>query len=187
MKRENIALIPCFIFFILCAVASSNAGSDLISSIAILLIAAIWTLIWIIRFSFSYVKSKKGQAPKLSASFWAIEPTCIVLTLLVVYSGLFSLVRFALGEHALSQYAADVRSGKINVDFEFVHEKKRIGLYQLTITEHLSDGTVRFITSSHNLLDSAGFANSESSPPMKRGEDSYKHIYGNWWVWYRSW
>ncbi len=187
MKRETKVLIPCVIFFIWCAVASSNASSDLISSIAILLIAAIWIVIWTVRFSFSYIKSKKGKAPKLNASFWVIEPTCILLTLLLAYSGLFSLIRFALGEHALSQYVADVRSGKVNVDFEFVHERKRIGLYQLIITEHLSDGTVRFITSSHNLLDSAGFANSESNPPQKRGEDSYKHIYGNWWVWHRSW
>jgi hypothetical protein len=187
MKRENKVLIPCIVFFIFCAVASSNAGSELVSSIATLLIAAIWILIWTIRFSFAYLNSKKSKAQKLSASFWAIEPTCILLTLLVIYAGLFSLIRFSLSENALSQYAADVRSGKINVDFEFFHEKKRIGLYQLTITEHLSDGTVRFITSSHNLLDSAGFANSESNPPMKRGEDSYKHIYGNWWVWYRSW
>lgn len=187
MKKENKILIPCAVFFIGCAIASSNAGSDFFSSIAIVVIAAIWILIWAVRLGLSYMKSKKGKTPKLSASFWAIEPTCILLTLLVAYSGLFSLIRFTLAEQALSQYAADVRSGKINIDFEFTHEKKRIGLYQLTITEHLSDGTVRFITSSHNLLDSAGFANSESNPPQKRGEDSYKHIYGNWWVWYRSW
>lgn len=120
-------------------------------------------------------------------AYWALEPAVALLVFLLALSGVFFHLRFMISERSLTRYADDVRAGKIDLAFEFTHEPRRVGLYVVTVTDLLPDGTVRVITSKHGVMDKAGFVQSSQSPPPRQGEDSYKHIRGQWWKWYQSW
>jgi hypothetical protein len=61
----------------------------------------------------------------------------------------------------------------------------RIGLFSVRELECLGECR-RFITA-HDFLDDAGLAYCPTGRPPVVGEDSYSHLYGGWWRWYRSW
>jgi hypothetical protein len=175
------------LWFIACAVAFSNAGSNTLIFIMTIYIAIAWGIIWLIRLGVSFWKQRQGKGEKHSLLYWVFEPSAVVLTLALAFLDVFSFVRFALSEQSLSSYAENVRAGKVAHVFEFQHPARQIGLFTVTRTELLPDGTVRLITSSHGVTDRAGFAHSVSSPPPNQGEDSYKHLHQQWWYWYESW
>ena len=186
LSRTVIAL--SIVWFMFCAIAFSDAGFNMLLVLAALPVAAVWGLVWLIRMFVSLKHQYYGVAGfKNNLSYWLFEPVVVVFPLVLALMGVFSSVRFALSEQALSNYAEQVRSGNVNLAFEFNHPSRRVGLYSVTFTDLLPDGTVRMLTSSHGLMDRAGFANSPQTPPPRRGEDSYKHIHQQWWFWYESW
>ena len=144
---------------------------------------------WLIRISLHWFKKYKDPNARRqhSIGYWTIEPLVLIITVALAWSGAFSYTRFFASLPALNQYAGQVRSGQIDLAFEFKHPPRYIGLYRMTMTELLADGTVRFITSSHNLFDEAGFAHSPNHPPLAVGEDTYRPIDGPWWYWQQSW
>ncbi len=175
-------------WFLFCVVAFSDAGFNMLLILVALPVTVIWGLVWLIRLIMSLKRQRRGVAEvKRNIFYWLIEPVLVILPLVLALAGVFSSVRFALSEHALSVYAEQVRAGKVDLAFEFNHPKRQVGLYSVTFTDILPDGTVRILTSSHGLLDRAGFANSSHIPPLMQGEDSYKHIHQQWWYWYESW
>ncbi|WP_427501398.1 hypothetical protein ACQE3E_06765 [Methylomonas sp. MED-D] len=182
--------IACILWFALCAVAFSNAGFNIFFLIA-LPIAGIWWMVWFVRLmiyrSRQYQAKNKNISTKYTWIYWALEPATLIVSLVLSNFGVFSYIRFMASEQALTNYAEHVRAGKVDLAFEFQHPPRQVGLYTVTVTDLLADGTVRMITSSHSVMDKAGFANSPNNPPLKLGEDSYKHIYGRWWYWYESW
>ena len=94
-------------------------------------------------------------------------------------------IRLKLSEPALTQYVRDVRAGRISAR-ETTDIPRWVGLFQVKETELLDGGIVRVITA-EDFLDDAGFVYSPNRVPPIRGEDSYRHIYGAWWYWHRSW
>lgn len=190
MNKTRPTISACAIWFILCALLFSNAGSNILLILAVPM-AGLWGIIWFFRWmhylhiqQFGTDQQKARKKPKY---YWIVEPATLVLSLALSMSGAFSFIRFLASENALTSYSDSVRAGKVNLAFEFQHPPRRVGLYTVTITELLPDGTVRMITSSHSVLDRAGFANSPNNPPATQGEDLYKHIHGQWWYWYQSW
>jgi hypothetical protein len=180
--------ITCTAWLVLCLAAFSNAGIDTPILIGVCLVAVAWMLVWLIRCLREF-RRRRQQPDGLTRSrrHCLIEPLVLVACLAGSHLGWFAQLRFSLSESALMTYAAEVRRGAIRRDDEFHHSPRRVGLYTVTMTDLLPDGTVRLITSSHNLLDRAGFAHSPSQPPPKRGEDTYTHLRGHWWVWRESW
>lgn len=174
------------IWFVFCAIAFSDAGFSILFVLLALPVTFVWSLLWLIRLALS-MKRQNIAGFKNNLSYWLFEPVVIVLPLILALTGVFSSVRFVLSEQALSSYAENVRAGKVDLEFEFNHPARHVGLYTVTFTDLLADGTVRMLTSSHGVLDRAGFANSPANPPLKQGEDSYKHIHRQWWYWYESW
>jgi hypothetical protein len=176
------------VWFLFCVVAFSDAGFNMLLILVALPVTLIWGLVWLIRLILSLKRQRRGVVEaKRNISYWSIEPVFVILPLVLALTGVFSSVRFALSEHALSVYAEQVRAGKIDLAFEFNHPKRQVGLYSITFTDILSDGTVRVLTSSHGIFDRAGFANSSHTPPQRQGEDFYKHIHQQWWYWHESW
>ena len=190
----KLTILVSVFWFAFCVAMFSNTGVSATTFISALLFAGIWGATWVLRLTtywlrrrFATVDLNDRTHPQHPLIYWALEPTVLVVTLALSLLGIFSFVRFAVSEHALMNYVESVRTGKIDVDFEFFHPPRQVGLYTTSITEVLPDGTVRFITSSDGIFDRAGFANSLSNPPPKQAENSYKHIYGQWWYWYESW
>lgn len=181
-KTSPFILLIRILWFVFCMIAFSDAGTNILVFFAAAAIVGIWVTVWLVRLFIFWRKCQKARLRP-----WLVEVATMILPLLLAYSGVFSAVRFTLSKPSLTNYVADVRAGKVNLNFEFSHPARQIGLYSITITELLPDGTVRIITSSDGLLNSAGFANSPHSPPLRQGEDSYKHIQQRWWYWYQSW
>ena len=181
----------CILWFAFCAAAFSNAGFNILFLLIALPIAGIWGIIWFMRlmiyWSHQYRANNKIISTKHVWIYWALEPTILIVSLALSNLGVFSFIRFVASEQALINYAENVRAGKVDLAFEFQHPPRQVGLYTVTVTDLLPDRTVRMITSSHSVMDRAGFANSPNNPPPKRGEDSYKYIHGQWWYWYESW
>lgn len=177
--------------FVFCAYAFSDAGINVLFIILAALIAGIWFAHWLFRLvRFARLTRKcpdireNLKHPFLS---WGMEPLVLIFVGALAGSGVLADIRFAASLHSMNAYADEVRRGEIDLNFEWFHPTREIGLYSTSLTELLEDGTVRFITSSAGLMDRAGFAHSLNSEPMRQGEDSYTHLYGNWWIWRASW
>lgn len=189
-KISRFTLLICILWIFFCMIAFSNAGSNVLLSVLALYFVGGWGIIWLIRLFIAWRRKAKHRESKLHKAcwrYWLVEPIVIIIPLVLAVSGVFSSIRFALSEPALSRYVADVRAGKVDLAFEFSHPPRQVGLYRVTFTDLLPDGTVRMITSSHGLMDKAGFANSPHRPPPRLGEDSYQYIQQHWWYWYESW
>lgn len=187
----KLTTIACILWFVFCAVAFSDAGSDFLSVLIALTIAALWGSIWLIRLTVYWLRRRSGnRQPEIvsrPAIYWTLEPIVLIVNLALSSLGVFSFIRFAISERSLTHYVERVRSGEIVLASEFNHPSRQVGLYTITVTDLLPDGTIRMITSSHSLLDRAGFAHSPANPPPRQGEDSYQHLYGHWWYWFESW
>jgi len=175
-------------WFVFCIIAFSNVGFNMLLVLIALPVTALWGVVWLVRLVIALRRQHYAVTViKNNLSYWLFEPVIVVLPLVLALLGVFSSARFLMSEQALSNYAEHVRAGKVDLAIEFNHLPRRVGLYSVTFTDLLPDGTVRMLTSSHGLLDRAGFANSPHSPPPRQGEDSYKHIHQQWWYWYESW
>lgn len=186
-KYSRFMMLVGVVWFIFCAVAFSNAGFNILLMLVALPVVVIWTLFWLIRMFISFRRRQGECNVKTHCAYYLIEPALMVVPLLLAYLGVFSSVRFMLSEPALLSYVESVRAGKVELAVEFNHAPRHIGLYTITYTDLIPDGTVRVLTSSHGVMDRAGFAHSPQNPPPRRGEDFYKHIHQQWWIWYESW
>jgi hypothetical protein len=188
---SEFVIAACMLWFIFCSVAFSNVGHDALTILIALCLAGIWMAIWFTRLAAFLTRLRSGKEQQMSRRFlvvyWGIEPTVLVLSTSLSAFGVFSGARFALSLPSLETYIEPVRSGEFDLVFEFQHPPRYIGLYSVTATELLPDGTVRMVTSPHLVLDRAALANSLSNPPPRRGEDFYRNVYGHWWYWYESW
>lgn len=62
----------------------------------------------------------------------------------------------------------------------------RAGLF--TILEKDEAGPCKRFITTQDFLDHAGVVHcTTDAPPPRVGEDSYRHVYGGWWAWRRSW
>jgi len=181
-------IFACMAWLVLCSIAFSNAGAETLVLIGMCFAATVWILVWLVRLLYEFLQRRRRRdAPTRPRRYWLVEPLFLVACLMASHLGVFAQLRFALSESALMIYVAEVRSGASGRDDEFHHSPRRVGLFTVTTTDLLPDGTVRMITSSHGLLDRAGFAHSPSQPPPERGEDTYVPIKGQWWIWRESW
>ena len=154
--------------------------------------AVLWFLVWLIRVIVFFILRRR-RAPDAPASgrskYLLFEPVVLVLTLVFVLSGLPEIARFELSRPALRQYVADVARNDSGERKQSA-VAKRVGLYNISETELLRGRIVRLITAEDG-FDHAGFvyipSSSSRSKPPRIGEDSYQHISGPWWYWYRSW
>jgi hypothetical protein len=180
------------LWLLMCATMFSNAGFKVLNIFVIMAFAGIWGVAWLIRLGTYQWRIRRRTSPQVrhqqrSLAYWVAEPATALLVLGLAWSGAFFHIRFAISEPLLSRYVERVRAGKVNLAFEFHHPPRLVGLYVVSITDLLPDGTVRFITSGDGVMNRAGFAFSANSPPPRQGEDSYKHIRGQWWIWSESW
>src|SRR5262245_23694850 len=65
-------------------------------------------------------------------------------------------------------------------------ESTRVGLFFVREYSQFGD-EMRFLTSECGLVDQCGFVYSPGGRPPNRGEDSFSHLYGDWWHWHQSW
>ena len=183
----RIKIFILIIWVAICSFVFSNAGSNILYVAAIIYAVAGFIIFWLIKASFLYKQLKVARVSSRHFYFLICEVFAFLFPVALAYIGFFAYIRFSLSEQALMSYVKDVKNGKVDLNFEFTHPDRIVGLYRVSYTDILSDGTVRVITSPDGLFDAAGFTYSYRTPPPRAGEDSYKPIKRNWWYWRRSW
>lgn len=173
--------------------ACSDAG---LSLPAFLFAAAAGLLLgfyWLARL-IAYVyrrRSSKGAFPKRSRWNFAQEPVLAALAVCLIATGAARYMRFFVSQPFLERHISEIQAGHIAINQETgLAAPRLVGLYWLEgRMDILPDGSIRFITSSKGVFDSAGFMKSTQTPPSatRSSEDAYQHLYGSWWVWTASW
>jgi len=129
-------------------------------------------------------RSQVGESVPIRRHFlrWLWEPVTIVACWAVAFTGILFPARFAVSRPALDRYVTEVRERGDSTP----PPGRIVGLFKVREVELRPDGVVRLITTSC-MLDDCGMAYSPKGPPPVIGEDSYRHLSGNWWHWFRSW
>jgi hypothetical protein len=182
-----VSIVFATLWTCLATVLFSDAGFSTLSWYVVLVFLASWLVTWSFRFGRSWLGIRRDTSVKWNAKssllFWCCEPLVFVVIAAIAYSGALTQCRFWLSSFALERYVKDVRGGKINVDFEFAHPSRQVGLFSVSITDALPYGGVRFITSSSGVFEKAGFAHFPNGDPPFKSKNSYTHISGSWWKW----
>jgi hypothetical protein len=170
-------------------IAFSNAATDLLVIMAVLFVVMSWGAALLIRILLTIasklspkIKERIGRTISWS---WAIETATILLSLGLISWQIPFILRLKLSEPALTAYVRSVAKDKLT-DRSTNYPSRRVGLFQVKETERLDGGTVRMITTD-DLLGDAGFVYLPNRQPPIQGGDIYRHLYGNWWHWHRSW
>ncbi len=111
---------------------------------------------------------------------FALAALTAVAVAAVSWSGVARIVRFKVSEPAMTWAAKRI------IQDPDSRIPPLLGLYPVRERKPL-EGSFRFITGRAGFADDAGFAYCPRSPCPVDGEDSYEHLSGRWYVWYRSW
>jgi hypothetical protein len=119
----------------------------------------------------------------LSWPTWLVrEPYIVVAALLLWFTPIAFGARFGLSAPFVAKAAEAVLAGRVPPD-QLNHHV--IGLYPVRDVDHVGEA-VRFITGRCSLFDDCGFVYSPKGSPPVVGRDSYHHLWGPWWHWYRT-
>jgi hypothetical protein len=114
---------------------------------------------------------------------WFAIPVPIVVTMLLIWLSLPMKARVFFSGPALRQsptYLTQLPNNRIR------QRPPWIGLFR--VREFTQFGSeLRFLTSDCGVVDNCGLVYSPGGRPPNRGEDSFEHIYAEWWHWHQSW
>jgi hypothetical protein len=114
---------------------------------------------------------------------WLAAPTIVVLTLVLLYTGLPSLIRVSLAEPALTAYAEQIERGEAVQELWYGDDPISVGgipIYEV----YRNRGHVQLVTGYVGILadDGAGLAYLPSGLPD--ADPRYEHLVGPWYRWY---
>ncbi len=195
-------------------IAFSDAATDMMIAFGAVSFIGLWGLSWIARVIFTVANAhsqakrlhidqhSKNKFNLLSPGLWrglwrgqwkrkwrllylGIEPIVLVGSIALLHFSVPTKLRLKLSEPALMSYIQTAQAAQA-AQPQLAISPRQVGLFQVQETELLSSGTVRLITT-EDFFDHAGFVYSPNQAPPVLGEDSYSHLYGDWWHWQRSW
>lgn len=172
-------------------ISFSDAAAHYLVVTFIACIFGFWGLSWLVRaiiLLVTILRSRQHQSPQLERRWkllhLGIELAAMELSLALIFFNIPLGIRLKLSESALTSYVQEVRAGRRSPQ-HWGEPTRRVGLFDVKETELLGGGIVRVITA-EDFIDHAGLVYSPQQPPI-RGEDTYRHLYGAWWHWERSW
>jgi len=139
---------------------------------------------WLLRFVVAAVVGRRNPGILFAhALAWTVIPAVVVAA--VVLGNTYTLLRARvwLSSRALVRSAADLEG--IPVD-DLRTRPQRVGLFWVREFQR-ADSELRFITSECGLVDTCGIVFAAAGEPVHRGEDSFSHLFGEWWHLYQSW
>ena len=156
------------------------AGLSYVIVALIAAIAYVGHLLWNI-----VVLRKQGDHFSLISrpmAVWLIEPSLFLFALVCSAMELPLKARFILNEPALAAYVRTVQTKGV----PNTKNPARVGSYRISETEKGVNGEVRMITGPC-FLDDCGLIYSPAGSPQKGGENYFRRLRGNWYLWHRSW
>jgi hypothetical protein len=172
------------VWSVVAIVAHSNAGVAFplwtVLFVSLLAIAIGWTL----ALSIATITARPpDRARRDVLRSWIRIPLPILLTLGLIWFALPLRMRLFFSGPALQQsgaYLAQLPQSR------FQEHPQWIGLFRVRAFSQFGD-ELRFLTGSCGLVDNCGLVFSPNGPPPNRGEDTFEHLYGDWWHWHQSW
>lgn len=172
-------------------IAFSNAAPNYLIAVLMIFVLGLWGLSWLVRLIAmlaALLISRFQQEPSKPIEPWTLlylglEPVAIGLSLALILFNIPTSIRLKLSESALTSYVREVQAG-CRSSQAGGDPTRQVGLFDVTETELLDGGIVRLITT-EDFRDHAGFVYSPQQPPIQ-GKDSYRHLYGSWWLWHRG-
>ena len=186
--------IPFSLFWLVfILIALSDAAAHYLITALTIFVLGLWGLSWLVRviaMLATFFIYRSQQEPSEPIKFWtllyiSIEPVAIGLSLALILFNIPTSIRLKLSESALTSYVREIQAGRRSSQAGG-DPTRRVGLFDVKETELLDGGIVRLITT-EDFVDHAGFVYSPQQQPPVRGEDYYRHLYGSWWHWQRSW
>ncbi len=138
---------------------------------------------WLLAMFFAAVMTRLPDSRGATIRYWLPLPWPIVVTFVLLWLAVPLRARLFLSGPALQQSAAFLSQLPPS---RFQERPPWVGLFRVREFAEF-DGELRFLTSSCGLVDNCGLVFSPNGPPRNRGEDSFAHIYGDWWHWHQSW
>ncbi len=146
--------------------------------LAIIVLFWVWLvagITWLARFIWIVlVRRTKGRWAS-----WFFAPVVVTVSALAIHLNGPFLVRFQLSEPAMTRFAKQALVQQAPTT------PGRIGLWEVGRVETF-DGGVRFTVAGAGFIDEDGFAYSPGARPPTRGDDSYEHLDGPWYLWHSS-
>ena len=138
---------------------------------------------WLLSTAIAVLTTRPPDSRRDAIASWIRLPWPIVLTFILIWLAVPLRTRLFFSGPALQQSAAFLSQLPPS---RFQERPPWIGLFRVREFAQF-DGELRFLTSSCGLVDNCGLVFSPNGPPPNRGEDSFAHIYGDWWHWHQSW
>ncbi len=114
---------------------------------------------------------------------WLRVPLPILATLVLIWLSVPLMVRLFFSGPALQQSAAYLTE---QPPPRFRGGPPWVGLFRVREFSQF-DGELRFLTSDCGFADKCGLVFSPRGRPPNRGEDTFEHLYAEWWRWQQSW
>jgi hypothetical protein len=139
---------------------------------------------WLIGLTLSIVlRSGADRSVFDTLRSWLAVPMPIVATLLLIWLSVPLTARLFFSGPALRQssaYLTQVQPSRLQ------QRPPWVGLFRVREFTQFG-GELRFLTSQCGVVDSCGLVFSPGGRPPNRGEDTFVHLYAEWWHWHQSW
>lgn len=189
----QLTVLLCLFWLVFVLIAFSDAAAHYLIVILTIWVFGLWGFSWFMRvlillgtLLISRFQQRPSQPVPLKKLLnLGIELATIGLSLALILFNIPTSIRLKLSESALMGYVQEVQAGRRSLQQRGA-PTRRVGLFDVRETELLTGGIVRLITT-EDFVDHAGFVYSPTQKPPIQGEDTYRHLYGPWWHWQRSW
>jgi hypothetical protein len=186
-RRSTILVAVCWLTFLI--VVFSDTATPFAVAIPVCLLLIIWIASLIIRATIVIAlmagnRLQANHVEQRNLLNFGFESLAIVLSVVLLVFQVPTIIRLKLSESALKEYVREVQTRYLTKKMQV--SKRSVGLFEIRETELLEGKIVRMITAA-DFLDDTGLVYSPDRVPPVRGEDGYRHLYGDWWYWHRSW
>ncbi len=187
-RRSTILVALCWLTFLI--VVFSDTATPFAIAIPVCLLLIIWIASLTIRATIVIAlmacnRLQTNRVEQKNLLNFGFESLAIVLSVALLVFQVPTIVRLKLSESALKQYVREVQT-RYHSTQKIPIATRSVGLFEIRETELLEGKIVRMITAA-DFLDDTGLVYSPDRVPPVRGEDAYRHLYGDWWYWHRSW
>jgi hypothetical protein len=180
----RIAAVLAIAWLIVVAWAQSDAGVPFPRWMALTGIGVALLGWWLLRFVVAAVVGRRNPGILFAhAMAWAVIPVAAAGAIGVGNTFVLLRGRVWLSSRAFVKSAAALE--RIPAD-DLRTRPQRIGLFWVQEFQR-ADSELRFITTECGLVDTCGLIYSPAAAPVNRGEDSFLHLFGDWWHLHQSW
>jgi hypothetical protein len=184
-RPPRVTAAVAFVWAVAASIAESDAGMAFPTWMILAGAGVLLTMWWLFRLTAAVARRRGIRiAPSRAAlAIWMALPVSLTIVLAAAATSTLLVARVALSAPALERSASTLAAVSPR---ELYTRPRRIGLFR--VREFARFGReLRFLTSECGLVDNCGIVYSPDGPPQRRGEDSFTHLYGDWWHWYQSW